>query len=146
VHALDPVATGLRLLPMSAMLITGSPVSGQLIGRLGPRIPIAAGMVMAAAALFGLSRLGAASSLNDTIVWFVLLGLGLSPVMVGATNIIVGNAPVELAGVASGLQSTAYQLGGTIGNAVLGAVLAAKISSLLPAAWQAAHLPPLNAA
>ena len=37
------------------------------------------------------------------------------------------------------------QVGGTIGTAVLGAVMAAKISSLLPASWHAAHLPPLTA-
>ena len=145
VHGLDPVAAGVRLLPMTAMLIIGSPVSAMLISRLGPRLPMAAGMLLAAAALAGLSGLGATSSPNDTIVWFVLLGLGLSPVMVGATDVIVGNAPVELAGVASGLQATALQVGGTIGTAVLGAVMAAKISSLLPVSWHAAHLPPLTA-
>jgi len=84
------------------------------------------GMVLAAVAMFGLSRLGATSSPNDTIAWFVLLGLGLSPVMVGATNVIVGNAPVALAGVASGLQSTAMQLGGALGTAVLGALMSAQ--------------------
>jgi EmrB/QacA subfamily drug resistance transporter len=144
VHGLDPVAAGVRLLPMTAMLIVGSPVSGLVIGRIGPRFPMAAGMVMAAVALYGLAGLGATSSPNDTVTWFVLLGLGLSPVMVGATDVIVGNAPVELAGVASGLQSTALQVGGTIGTAVLGAVMAAKISSLLPASWHAAHLPALT--
>ncbi len=36
------------------------------------------GMAMAAVAMYGLSRLGAASSPNDTIIWFVLLGLGLA--------------------------------------------------------------------
>ena len=39
-----------------------------------------------------LSLLSATSSPNDTIVWFLLLGLRLSPVMVGATDVIVGNA------------------------------------------------------
>ncbi len=146
VHGLDPVAAGVRLLPMTGMLIVGAPLSGAVISRIGPRIPIVAGMTLAAVALFGLSRLGAAASPNDTVVWFLLLGLGLSPVMVGATDVIVGNAPVELAGVAGGLQSTAMQVGGTLGTAVLGAVMAARISSLLPASWQAAHLPPLTAA
>src|SRR5215472_16628159 len=122
VHGLDAVATGVRLLPLTGMMIVGAPLAGQLITRIGPRIPMVAGMLMAAAALFGLSRLGLASSLNDTILWFALLGLGLSPVMVGATEVIVGNAEVELAGVASGLQSTAMQVGGTIGTAVLGAI------------------------
>jgi EmrB/QacA subfamily drug resistance transporter len=146
VHGLDPVSAGVHLLPMTAMLIVGAPLSGLLITRVGPRFPMMAGMLMAAVALFGLSQLSVTSSANDTIVWFILLGLGLSPVMVGATEVIVGNAPVELAGVASGLQSTAMQLGGTLGTAVLGAVMSAKISSLLPASWHAAHLPALTPA
>jgi EmrB/QacA subfamily drug resistance transporter len=145
VHRLDPVGAGIRLLPMTGMLIIGAPLSGAAITRAGPRIPIVAGMLLAAIALFGLSRLGAVSSANDTIIWFLLLGLGLSPVMVGATDVIVGNAPVELAGVAGGLQSTAMQVGGTLGTSVLGAVMSAKVSSLLPAAWRAAQLPALTA-
>jgi hypothetical protein len=48
-------------------------------------------MVMAAAGLYRLSRLTPASSLNDT-AWFILLGLGLSPVMVRATDAIVGQS------------------------------------------------------
>jgi predicted MFS family arabinose efflux permease len=146
VHGLDPVSAGVHLLPMTAMLIVGAPLSGAVITRVGPRFPMMTGMLLAAAALFGLSRLTATANPNDTIVWFVLLGLGLSPVMVGATEVIVGNAPVELAGVASGLQSTAMQLGGTLGTAILGAVMSARISSLLPASWAAAHLPALSPA
>ena len=146
VHGLDPIATGVRLLPMTGMLIVGSPLSGQVITRIGPRVPMCAGMLMAAAALFGLSRIGVASSLNDTIAWFALLGLGLSPVIVGATEVIVSSAPAELAGVAGGLQSTAMQVGGTIGTAVLGAIMSAKVSSLLPARWAAAQLPALSPA
>jgi EmrB/QacA subfamily drug resistance transporter len=146
VHGLDPIATGVRLLPMTAMMAVGAPIAGQVITKTGPRVPMFVGMAMAAAALFGLSRIGLASSLNDTILWFGLLGLGLSPVMVGATEVIVGNAPIELAGVAGGLQSTAMQVGGTIGTAVLGAVMSTKVTSLLPARWAAAHLPVLSPA
>ncbi|MDA8318638.1 MAG: MFS transporter, partial [Actinomycetota bacterium] len=145
VHGLDPVATGVRLLPMTGMLIIGAPISGLVITKIGPRLPIMTGMLLGAIALFGLSRLTLASSANDTIIWFLLLGLGLSPVMVGATDVIVGNAPVELAGVAGGLQSTAMQVGGTLGTAVLGAVMSAKVSSLLPVRWAGAHLPALSA-
>jgi EmrB/QacA subfamily drug resistance transporter len=146
VHGLDPIAAGVHLLPMTAMLIIGSPFAAAVIGKLGPRTPLVAGMGLAAVAMFGLSALGATASPNDTIAWFVLLGLGLSPVMVGATNVIVGNAPVELAGVAGGVQSTAMQLGGALGTAVLGAVMSAKITAVLPASWHAAHLPALSAA
>ena len=144
VHGLDPIATGVRLLPMTGMMIVGAPLAGQVITKIGPRVPMVAGMLLAAVALFGLSRISMTSGMNDTIIWFALLGLGLSPVMVGATEVIVGNAAVELAGVAGGLQSTAMQVGGTIGTAVLGAVMSAKVNALLPARWAAAHLPALG--
>jgi predicted MFS family arabinose efflux permease len=114
VHGLDPVGAGVRLLPMTGMLIIGAPLAGAVIARVGPRVPIVAGLLLAAVALFGLSGLTATSSANDTIVGFLLLGLGLSPVMVGATDVIVGNAPLELAGVARGLESTAMEVGGTL--------------------------------
>lgn len=145
-RGLDPVSTGLWLLPMTGMLIIGSPISGAVLTKIGPRIPLAVGMLLAAVALFGLSRLSASSSPDATVVWFVLLGLGLSPVIVGATDVIVGNAPIELAGVAGGLQSTAMQVGGTLGTAVLGSVMSARVDSLLPARWAAAHLPALSPA
>ncbi|MGH3164632.1 MAG: MFS transporter, partial [Trebonia sp.] len=144
VHGLDPVATGVRLLPMTGMMIVGAPLAGQVITKIGPRLPMVLGMALAAVALFGLSRIGLTSSLNETILWFALLGLGLSPVMVGGTEVIVGNAPVQLAGVAGGLQSTAMQVGGTIGTAVLGAVMSAKVNSQLLPKWTAAHLPALS--
>jgi EmrB/QacA subfamily drug resistance transporter len=146
VHGLDPVGTGIRLLPMTGMLIVGAPLSGAVITKTGPRAPMVVGMVLAAIALFGLSRIGVTSNLNDTILWFALLGLGLSPVMVGSTEVIVGNAPLELAGVAGGLQTTAMQVGGTIGTAVLGAVMSSQVTSLLPTRWAAAHLPALHPA
>jgi EmrB/QacA subfamily drug resistance transporter len=145
VHGYDPVKTGLWLLPMTGMLIVGAPISGLILTKIGPRIPLCVGMLLAAAGLFGLSRLDATSDPTGTIAWFVLLGLGLSPVIVGATDVIVGNAAVELAGVASGLQSTAMQVGGTLGTAILGSIMSARVASLLPVRWAAAHLPALTA-
>ncbi|HTJ72013.1 MAG TPA: MFS transporter [Actinospica sp.] len=146
VHGLDAIDTGVRLLPLTGMLIVGSPLSGFAITKFGPRMPMVVGMLLASGALFGLSRITLTSSLNETILYFAMLGLGLSPVIVGATEVIVGNAEVELAGVASGLQSTAMQVGGTIGTAVLGAVMSAKVGTLLPERWTAAHLPALTPA
>jgi EmrB/QacA subfamily drug resistance transporter len=146
VHGLGAVATGVRLLPLTAMMIVASPLAGRLINRTGPRGPLIGGMLLAVAALFGLSRIGLASGLGDTIAWFALLGLGLSLVVVAVTDVIVGNAPEELAGVASGVQTTAMQVGGTIGTAVLGAVMSGRVNALLPVAWSGAHLPPLTPA
>jgi predicted MFS family arabinose efflux permease len=131
VHGLSPVATGVRLLPLTGMLIVGSPLSGVLIGRRGPRVPLVGGALLATVALLGLSRLGATSGLGGTAGWFALLGLGLSPVAAGAADVIVGRAPAGLTGVAAGLQATAMQVGGTLGTSVLGAVMSARVAALL---------------
>jgi EmrB/QacA subfamily drug resistance transporter len=144
VHGTDAIGAGVHMLPLTGMMMLGAPLAGVVITKIGPRAPMFAGMLLAAIALFGLSRISLTSSMNDTIIWFALLGLGLSPVMVGGTEVIVGNAAVELAGVAAGLQSTAMQVGGSIGTAVLGAIMSAKVDSLLPVRWAAAHLPALN--
>jgi hypothetical protein len=143
VHGLGPVMTGVRMLPLTGMLIIGSPLAALVIQKVGPRLPMAAGLVVTAAGLFGLSRLGTASGPNDAILWFMLVGLGLSPVMVGGADVIVGNAPVELAGVAGGMTTTALQVGGVLGTSVLGAVMSAKVAHLLPLRWAEAHLPAL---
>ena len=66
--------------------------------------------------------------------------------MVGATEVIVGNAPMELSGVAGGLQQAAMQIGGSLGTAVLGAVMASKVTGDLPGNWSKAGLPPLTSA
>ncbi len=146
VHGLSAVSAAVRMLPLTALMVVGSPLAGVLINRFGPRPPIVGGMVLTAAALFGLSSLDLSSDTNITILWFAMLGLGLAPIMVGATEVIVGNAEVELAGVAGGLQSTAMQIGGSLGTAVLGAVMSARLDNALPGAWSSAHLPALTGA
>ncbi|AEW93855.1 MULTISPECIES: MFS transporter [Streptomycetaceae] len=143
VHGMSPVSAGVHLLPLTAMMIVSSPVAGALITKFGPRIPLVGGMVFTTVAMIGMANLTADSGTAATSVWFALLGLGLAPVMVGATEVIVGNAPLELSGVAGGLQQSAMQVGGSLGTAVLGAVMAAKVDDLLPRNWAAAGLPEL---
>jgi EmrB/QacA subfamily drug resistance transporter len=143
VHGMSPVDSGVRLLPLTAMMIIASPAAGWLISKVGPRGPLVGAMVVAAIAMFGLSTLTAHSGAGDTSVWFALLGLGLAPVMVGATEVIVGNAPLEHAGVAGGLQQAAMQVGGSLGTAVLGVVMSSRVDTVLPRKWAEAKLPPL---
>ncbi len=141
VHGMSPVDSGLRLLPLTGMMIVSSPLAGFVITKMGPRIPLVSGMVFTAVALFGMTSMSTGTSTPVMSLWFALLGLGLAPVMVGATEVIVGNAPLELSGVAGGLQQAAMQVGGGLGTAVLGAVMSNKTSSELSANWKAAGLP-----
>ncbi|MFJ4691457.1 MFS transporter [Streptomyces sp. NPDC088766] len=144
VHGMSPIDAGLHLLPLTGMMIVGSPLAGAMITKVGPRIPLAGGMVCVAVAMFGMSTLEKGTGSLAMSVWFALLGLGLAPVMVGATEVIVGNAPMELSGVAGGLQQAAMQIGGSLGTAVLGAVMASKVDSDLAGNWTDAGLPALT--
>ncbi|WP_330283663.1 MFS transporter [Streptomyces sp. NBC_00588] len=146
VHGMSPIDAGLHLLPLTGMMIVGSPLAGMMITKLGPRIPLAGGMAATAVAMYGMSTLEVDTSSGLMSVWFALLGLGLAPVMVGATEVIVGNAPMELSGVAGGLQQAAMQIGGSLGTAVLGAVMASKVDGDLAGNWKDAGLPPLTPA
>ncbi|MFC9961762.1 MFS transporter [Streptomyces nigra] len=143
VRGLGPVDAGLHLLPLTGMMIVGSPLAGVMITKVGPRVPLAGGMALTALAMYGMSTLDTNTGSGVMSLWFALLGLGLAPVMVGATEVIVGNAPLELSGVAGGLQQSAMQVGGSLGTAVLGAVMASKVDSDLPGNWTDAGLPPL---
>ncbi|WP_405816268.1 MFS transporter [Streptomyces sp. NBC_01390] len=145
VHGMSPIDAGLHLLPLTGMMIVGSPLAGAMISKTGPRIPLAGGMACVAIAMFGMSTLETDTGSGIMSVWFALLGLGLAPVMVGATEVIVGNAPMELSGVAGGLQQAAMQIGGSLGTAVLGAVMASKVDNDLAGNWTAAGLPQLTA-
>ncbi|MER7399871.1 MFS transporter [Streptomyces sp. NPDC000151] len=143
VHGMSPVDSGLHLLPLTGMMIVGSPLAGAMITKFGPRVPLVGGMVLTAVAMYGMSTLDTGTGTGAMSLWFALLGLGLAPVMVGATEVIVGNAPMELSGVAGGLQQAAMQVGGSLGTAVLGAVMASRVDTKLPENWNGAHLPPV---
>ncbi|MFF8937478.1 MFS transporter [Streptomyces paradoxus] len=144
VHGMSPIDAGLHLLPLTGMMIVGSPLAGAMITKFGPRVPLAGGMALTAIAMYGMSTLETDTGSGIMSLWFALLGLGLAPVMVGATEVIVGNAPMELSGVAGGLQQAAMQIGGSLGTAVLGAVMASKVNSDLAGNWANAGLPPLT--
>ncbi|MFV0136223.1 DHA2 family efflux MFS transporter permease subunit [Streptomyces sp. HMX87] len=144
VHGMSPVDAGLHLLPLTGMMIVGSPLAGAMITKVGPRIPLAGGMTLTAIAMYGMSTLEKETGSGLMSLWFAVLGLGLAPVMVGATEVIVGNAPMELSGVAGGLQQAAMQIGGSLGTAVLGAVMASKVDNDLAGNWADAGLPRLT--
>ncbi|MFE0134918.1 MFS transporter [Streptomyces sp. NPDC059037] len=141
VHGMSPVDSGLHLLPLTAMMIVSSPIAGALITKFGPRIPLVGGMVLTAVAMFGMTTMTTETGTAAMSLWFALLGLGLAPVMVGATEVIVGNAPLELSGVAGGLQQAGMQVGGSLGTAVLGAVMSNKVNSDLAGEWKDSGLP-----
>lgn len=140
VRGMSPAQTGLQLISMTALMAVTSPIAGRILDRVGARPPTTAGLLLASAGMFMLSLLRVDTGVLYTSAAFVLLGMGLSLIMTGATAAIIGNAPVRYAGVASAVQQAAMQLGGSLGTAVLGAVMSATIVATLPGHFAAAGL------
>ncbi|MFD6126182.1 MFS transporter, partial [Streptomyces hydrogenans] len=77
------------------------------------------------------------------LMWpaFIALGLGVGMVMASSSDAIVGNAPVEDAGVAGGLQATALQIGGALGTSVLVSLIAGRVGASLAGELTSAGVP-----
>jgi predicted MFS family arabinose efflux permease len=131
VHGFSPVQAGVRTLPLSLTMMFAAPLGGLLTEKAGPRLPLAGGLGLIGVALLLLTGLEAESAFSALWPSFVMLGAGLGFVITASSEVIVGNAPVDDAGVASGLQSTAIQVGGVMGTAILGSVLSSRVGSVL---------------
>jgi len=131
VQGFSPIEAGVRTLPLSLTLMVTAPLSGFLTEKFGPRPSMVAGLAAVAAALFSMTCLRADSGYHALWPAFVLLGAGIGLVLTASSDAIVGNAGVDDAGVAGGLQSTAVQLGGVLGTTILGSVLSSRVGSVL---------------
>ncbi|WP_416061295.1 MFS transporter [Rhodococcus indonesiensis] len=124
VFGYSPLETGLRLLPLAAAVSIGSAVSGRLAPRLGARVAIGAGTAAAAIGVLTLTLLDDGSGYPVFLVALVLLGLGIGLAAPPATDLVMSGFPEAELGAAGGLNDTAVELGGSLGIAVLGSVLA----------------------
>ena len=127
VRGLSPLQAGLDTLPMAAMTVIASPISGRIVGRRGARIPLLVagiGLTTACAMLAGID-------LVTPFTWlfgaYVIFGLGFGMVNAPITNAAVSGMPRAQAGVASAVASTSRQLGQTLGVAVVGALVSSQV-------------------
>ena len=130
----SPVVTGLAFLPLiGALIVSSTTSSGLLMPRLGPRILIPAGLLIAAGGMVILaSQLGVATNYAAWILpALVVIGLGLGSVFgCGLNTATYGAAPAD-AGVASAMVNTCQQVGGSIGTALLNTIAASALASYL---------------
>ncbi|MFD0209543.1 MFS transporter [Streptomyces hirsutus] len=129
---LDPLASGLRVLPLTALMVLGSPAAGAALRRYGARRTAIAGTVLVVVGIAGLSRLGPASTWMVMASAFAAIGAGFATVMVTATGTVVGDAPPGYAGAVGGLKQTAMNIGPTLGIAVAAGSAVSTMSSTLP--------------
>jgi EmrB/QacA subfamily drug resistance transporter len=123
VRGLSPVEAGLATVPLALMLVVVSPLSGRIVGRRGPRLPLLiAGvlLVIACALLAGIEQPG--TSLVSLIAIYVVFGIGFGFVNAPITNTAVSGMPRAQAGVAAAIATTSRQFGQTLGVAVVGSL------------------------
>lgn len=120
----DAFGTGVRMLPMMGGLLVAAKGAEPVVRRFGPRAVISAGLVVLAfAALLG-SRTTIESGYGFTALWLTIAGLGFGFAVVPSMDSALGALPVERAGSGTGLLMTVRQVGGAVGIALLGSLLA----------------------
>jgi EmrB/QacA subfamily drug resistance transporter len=119
----NPLVAGLSLLPVTILMLLFSPRAGLLGDRLGPRVPMTVGPLVAAGGVALLARIGPdASYLTDVLAPVALLGVGLTITVAPLTATVLGAVPEEQAGLASGVNNAVARTGGLVLVAVLPAV------------------------
>src|SRR5215208_3372157 len=136
VLGLSPLVAGLWTLPSAGGLVAGSMLAPLVARQVRPAFVMAASLALSAVGFGLLTQVDAASGLAVLVIGSVVLSLGLAPVGTLATDIIVGAAPPERAGAASGISETSAEFGGALGIAVLGsigtAVYRSEVADALP--------------
>ncbi|WP_093613690.1 DHA2 family efflux MFS transporter permease subunit [Actinoplanes philippinensis] len=120
VAGFSPLASGVALLPITVLMLLLSARAGALGQRIGPRIPMAAGPLVCAAALAWLSRVGAGASYTaDVLPPVILFGLGLCLLVAPLTATALGALDDSYAGVASGVNNAVARAASLLAVAVL---------------------------
>jgi MFS transporter, DHA2 family, multidrug resistance protein len=137
VLGLSPLQAGLWTLPYSGGFIVGSLLTPIMVRRVRPAFVMAGGFVLVAAGLGLLTQVDRSFGLVVLVVGSVAFSMGLAPATTLATDIVVGSAPLERAGAASGISETTSELGGALGIALLGsigtAVYRSQVADAVPA-------------
>ncbi|MCL4395353.1 MAG: MFS transporter [Chloroflexi bacterium] len=130
---------GLLLTAQPLVMAISAPVSGTLSDRIGGRIPGTIGMTILAAGLFLLARLGPASSEIYIVFVLAIIGLGIGIFISPNSSALMGSAPRNRQGIASGVLATARYAGMVLGVGLAGAIFTT-VQSFDPAGGAGAGL------
>jgi EmrB/QacA subfamily drug resistance transporter len=124
------VETGAAFLPLTILIMLTTPIAGKTSDRFGSRWLMTVGMILIAIQLFYFSRLGVEESYWNILPAMILGGFGISLVMTPSAAAAVRALPVDKAGVGSAVLNAFRQVGGSMGIAVIGAIVAHEVGDL----------------
>jgi EmrB/QacA subfamily drug resistance transporter len=123
------VEAGAAFLPMTLLIIVIAPLAGRASDRWGSRWLITGGMVLLAVQLAYFSQLSADSTFWVLLPALVLGGFGMSMTMTPSSAAAMRAVPVEKAGIGSAVLNACRQVGGSTGIALMGAIMASRLTS-----------------
>jgi EmrB/QacA subfamily drug resistance transporter len=129
----SPTQAGASFLPWTLLIIALAPQAGRLSDRIGPRPLVGSGMVVLAGSLLWFAQMGVQESFWRLLPGMLLGGAGMSAAMAPVTAAAMSSVRPDKAGVGSAVLNSMRQVGGSLGIAVMGAIVAAGISSSLQA-------------
>ena len=122
----SPVETGAAFLPLTILIILVAPIAGKTSDRIGSRGLMTAGMVLIAVQLVMFSRLSVDATFWNLLPAFIIGGVGMGLTMTPSAAAATRSVPVEKSGVGAAVLNSARQVGGTMGVAIMGAIVAAE--------------------
>ncbi|MFD6533102.1 MFS transporter [Streptomyces sp. NPDC060184] len=128
----SPVRAGLANLPLIVTMIAATPLSEWLAGRFGHRVACLVGAACLAGSLAGLSW-GVSHGYAAIAVCMVVMTIGLRTVMTICAIALVDAMPANRTSIGTALNDTAQEVGSSIGTAVVGTLIAALVTTQLPA-------------
>ena len=139
VQGYGPFDAGVRTLPLAIAVLAAGVTGPSIIGPVGPKPVVVAGLALAAAGFTLLSTAGADAAYETIAASLSLLGVGVGFSGTAASDLVLASVPKDRAGAASAVNETAIELGNAFGVAVLGTVLTTEYTRGLNAA---ADVPP----
>jgi len=141
----SPIAAGAALMPITIVMWMLASRFGALSDRIGPRLPMGLGPIVAGAGLIWMGRLGGdVDYVTDLLPGVLVFALGLSATVAPLTTTVLGSVPEHNAGVASGVNNQVSRVAGLLAIAVLSAIVAARFDATV--AERSADLPPAQRA
>ena len=133
VHGYSPLSAGVRALPFAAAVMVTAPLSSMLVARLGIRVVVPAGLTAMGGGLLLLTQVTPTTSYSFIAIGAAIMGAGMGLVMAPSGNSIMSVLPAEQYGAGSAVNDTVQELGGSLGIAVIGSVVASSFRHSLAA-------------
>jgi EmrB/QacA subfamily drug resistance transporter len=137
----SPLEAGVRLLPMALTIFVVAPLSARIVERVGTKIVVSTGLFLVAAGVLSFVQLEVTTGYENIFWRLTLMAVGMGLTMAPSTESIMGSLPPAKAGVGSAVNDTTRQVGGALGVAIIGSVLASTYGTKLGDAVSGQPLP-----